>query len=194
MAAQPPWSIIGRTAKPTCLRGRLSSNVRRHTHISAVTPSQVASLEHTLGFTLPAGYCRALCEHGLPGEWTDHPEFITDGDALLAENKHFKLNPEDLSDIRRPGIVGAVKFWLLYGSSRRLIDVRRKLHKTWTQGRRFIIGNDLGEEQYFIVLDDPSLKVYRYELESQRSHVVAGSLPEWLAEVRRRQAEAESDA
>ena len=29
MAAQPPWSIIGRTAKPTCLRGRLSSNVRR---------------------------------------------------------------------------------------------------------------------------------------------------------------------
>jgi hypothetical protein len=29
LAAQPPWSIIGRTAKPACLRGRLSSNVRR---------------------------------------------------------------------------------------------------------------------------------------------------------------------
>jgi hypothetical protein len=29
LAARPPWFIIGRTAKPTCLRGRLSSNVRR---------------------------------------------------------------------------------------------------------------------------------------------------------------------
>jgi hypothetical protein len=28
---QPPWFIIGRTGKPSCLRGRLSSNVRHHT-------------------------------------------------------------------------------------------------------------------------------------------------------------------
>ncbi len=159
-----------------------------------MNPSQIASLERTLGFTLPAAYCTALSEHGLPGEWTDHPEFITDVDALLAENKHFKLNPEDLSDVRNPGIIGALKFWLLYGSGRRLIESRRKQHKTWSQGRRFIIGNDLGEEQYFIVLDDPKLKVYRYELESQRSKVVAGSLPEWVAEVKRRWADAESDA
>jgi hypothetical protein len=28
LPAQPPWVIIGRTGKPACLRGQLSSNVR----------------------------------------------------------------------------------------------------------------------------------------------------------------------
>ena len=37
MAAQPPWFIIGRTAKPTCLRGRLSSNVRPRVSLSSQT-------------------------------------------------------------------------------------------------------------------------------------------------------------
>jgi hypothetical protein len=182
---------LARASRRWC---QLSSNVRRHTHHLAVSPLQIESLERALGFALPPGYCEALSEHGLSGDWTDHPEFITDVDALLAENKHFKMIPEDLSDIRSPGLMGSLKFWLIYGSGRRLVEFRRKLHKTWVQGRRFIVGNDLGEEQYFIVLDDPDLKVHRYELESRHSKVVAISLPKWLAEVKRRQAEAESDA
>jgi hypothetical protein len=159
-----------------------------------VTSQEVDSLEQAVGFALPQAYRQALTTHDLWGDWTDHPEFITDLQTLVSENRHFKLVPEDLSDVRSPGLLGSLKFWLIYGSGRRLVEFRRRLHKTWVQGRRFIIGNDLGEEQYFVVLDDPELKVHRYELESERSKVIARSLPEWLAEVKRRQRQAESDA
>lgn len=90
-------------------------------------------------------------------------------------------------------MLGALKFFLLYGSGKRLVEHRRKWHKAWVQGKRFVIGNDLGEEQYFIVLSDPTCTVHRYELETQRSRKVAGSLTEWLAKVRRWQLEAESE-
>jgi hypothetical protein len=154
---------------------------------------EVLALESAVGVSLPAEYKRALQGHALTGEWTDHPEFITDACVLIAENAHFKMNPDDLSEVRTPGIAGAAKFWLLYGSGRRLREHRRKWHKSWTIGRRFIIGNNLGEEQYFIVLDREALCVHRYELETHRSRKVAESMEEWLAEVKRRQVEAESE-
>ncbi len=155
--------------------------------------SQIAAAEHAIGVEFPAPYRVALESHGLPGEWTEHPEFFTNPDILISENKHFKRDPQDLSDVRTPGALGALKFWLTYGSGKRLIEFRRRLHKTWVQGKRLIIGNDLGEEQYFIILDDPEVRVHRHELESRQSRVVAPSVQAWLKEVHALRA-AESDA
>ena len=159
-----------------------------------MTPSEIAGVESATGVKLPETYRRALQTHDLSGDWEDHPEFVTDPNVLITENKHFTMNPEDLSEIRSPGLVGALKFFLLYGSGKRVLATRRKWYDTWVKGKRFVIGSDLGEEQYFIVLSDPTTAVHCYELETQRSRRVASSAEDWLLEVKRRQAEAESEA
>ena len=143
-----------------------------------MSPEEIAALEQSLAITLPQAYRQSLQHHELVGDWTDHPEFITDRATLAAENKHFATKPEDLSDVRKPGLLGAIKFFLVYGSGKRLLNTRRNWFATWAKGRRFIIGNDLGEEQYYIVLTQPAPSVYRYQLENKRSRKVAESLDE----------------
>jgi hypothetical protein len=159
-----------------------------------MTRTEISSLEQELGVKLPQRYQDVLENHGLSGEWTEHPELFTDVTVLRQENRHFLQKSDDLSDVKQPGLLGAIKFFLLYGSGKRLVDYRRKVQKKWVQGKRFVVGNDLGEEQYFIVLDDPEIKVHRFDLELQRSKVVAASIEAWLIEVRRRQRESETDA
>jgi len=158
-----------------------------------MTPAEIATVESTIGVRLPEAYRLALQTHGLTGAEDDHPEFSTDPQFLIQENKHFTTDPEDLSEQRAPGVVGAIKFFLLYGSAKRLLESRRRWYKKWAKGQRFVIGCDLGEERYFIVLSEQSPKVYCYELETQRSRKIADSLPEWLVESKRRQHEAESE-
>jgi hypothetical protein len=72
---------------------------------TAVTPQQIASLEGAFGFALPGAYRDALMSNDLSGDWTDHPEFMTDVATLLSENKHFKLAPNPSLE-RRPHEAG----------------------------------------------------------------------------------------
>lgn len=111
-----------------------------------MSPAELAEIESALGVTLPQRYRTALQDHGLSADWTEHPEFITDKATLAQENRHFRMNPEDLSEVRAPGVLGSIRFYLLYGSGKRLVDSRRKWFATWAKGGRFVIGNDLGEE------------------------------------------------
>jgi hypothetical protein len=103
------------------------------------------------------------------------------------------MNPEDLSELRAPGIVGAIKFFLFYGSRRRILEKRREWFATWVKAGRFVVGSDLAEERYFIVLSEASPKVYRYELETRRASVAAESIAAWLAEVQSTQTHTESE-
>jgi SMI1 / KNR4 family (SUKH-1) len=159
-----------------------------------MSPAEIAEIESALGVTLPQRYRTALQNHGLSADWTEHPEFITDKATLAQENRHFRMNPEDLSEVRAPGVLGSIKFYLLYGSGKRLLDSRRKWFATWAKGGRFVIGNDLGEEQYYIKLSEASPTVHCYQLENKRSRKVAESLDAWLVEVKRRQVEAEAES
>ncbi len=158
-----------------------------------MTPAEIAAIETSVGVRLPESYRVALSNHGLVGADDDHPEFITDQQYLITENKHFKSNPEDISDVRAPGLFGAIKFYLLYGSGKRLKEHRRNWHKKWAIGQRFIIGNDLGEEMYYITLSESTPSVYCYDLETHRSRKIAQSIQDWLLETKRRQMEAESE-
>jgi hypothetical protein len=153
----------------------------------------VLRIESELGIQLPEPYASALVENGLHGDTDDHPEFTTDVEILLADNLHFRFDPEDLSEVRRPGIFGAVKFWLLHGSGKRLVETRRNWHRTWFGDGRIVIGCDLGEERYFIRLNEASPKVYLYEAETQRSRVVADTIGGWLARTKQIALEAESE-
>ncbi len=158
-----------------------------------MTPTEASTIESAVGVSLPEPYRLALTTHELSGEWEDHPEFITDAATLVAQNRHFKMNAEDLSEYRSVGMLGAIKFFLIYGSGKRLLATRRQWFKKWVAGRRFIIGNDLGEEQYYIVLTETEPRVYCYELESHQCRVIAPSIQQWLVEVKRRQVDAESE-
>ena len=158
-------------------------NVRFHEHL--VSPDEIKAVESAVGIELPMPYRLALESSGLLGEDDDHPQFITEAALLVSENKHFSFNPDDLADLQRPGVLGALKFFLLYGSRERFMARRRKWHEDWALGQRFIIGSDLGEEQFYIVLSEASPRVYCYELETQKSREVAPSVSDWLAEVKR---------
>jgi hypothetical protein len=158
-----------------------------------MSPTEIAEVEQVVGVRLPAPYVEALQSERFAVEQDEHPEFITDPKWLTSENKHFKMDPGNLAEIRGPGMFGALKFYLLYGSGKRLLESRRKWHTKWAKGQRFVVGSDLGEEQYFIVLSEPDPAVYCYELETQRSRKVAPSVAEWVAEARRRQQEGESE-
>jgi hypothetical protein len=138
-----------------------------------MSPAEVQRLEGSLGVSLPLAYRQALQNNQLPGRWIDHPEFITVAAMLGEENKHFRMNPEDQSELRAPGIVGAIKFFLFYGSRRRILEKRREWFATWVEAGRFVVGSDLAEERYFIVLTEAFPKVYRYELETRRASVAA---------------------
>lgn len=159
-----------------------------------MSPEDIARVETAIGLRLPAEYRHALGAPGLSGDEDDHPEFTTDAELLVRDNRHFSSDPEDLTDIRSPGLLGALKFFLFYGSVKRVLARRREWHTEWAKGQRFVIGSDLGEEQYYIVLSESSPKVYCYEIETRRSRAVAASVPEWLAEVRRMQREAQCEA
>jgi hypothetical protein len=91
------------------------------------------------------------------------------------------MNPEDLSELRAPGIVGAIKFFLFYGSRRRILEKRREWFATWVEAGRFVVGSDLAEERYFIVLTEASPKVYRYELETRRASVAGSGVNSGMA-------------
>ena len=158
-----------------------------------MTPAEIAKIEESVGVRLPEPYRVALLSPGLSGSDDDHPEFSTNLQFLITENKHFKFNPDDLSDVRVPGFLGAIKFYLLYGSGKRLLNHRRKWHQMWAKEKRFVIGNDQSEEMYYIVLSEPAPSIYCYELETRLSRKVAESVQAWLVETKRSQEEAENE-
>jgi hypothetical protein len=156
-------------------------------------PSDIALVESALGVQLPVPYREALADHGLQGETDDHLEFVTDARMLIEDNKHFKGDPEDLSEYRKPGVLGAVRFFLSFGSGKRLRKNLHEWHQIWKHGQRFLIGSDGGEESFFIVLTEANPKVYCFEYESHRAYPVAESVREWVLVAKQRQSEG-SDA
>ena len=158
-----------------------------------MTDEDIDRIEGGLRVRLGTPYRTALLQHDLEGDDSSHPEFRTDIDTLIRDNSHFIDDPEDTSRYKTPGLIGAIKFLFLYGSGKRLRNHLRKWHMTWAKGQRFLIGDDMSEERYFIVLSDAEPGVHRYSLETGRSRQVATSLTEWLAHVKRQMAEAEDD-
>ena len=155
--------------------------------------ANVAQIERELGVHLPEPYRGALEHPQLSGDDDDHPEFCLSADDLVKKNAHFKFDPEDLSDLEA-GMLGPIKRLLFSGTRASVLERRRKWHEEWAGGQRFIIGSDLGEEWYYIVLSEPNPKVYCYELESHQSREVAASIGEWIAEVNRLQEQANRES
>ena len=156
-----------------------------------MSPAEVAEVERQLGSQLPAPYAMALQTHGLAGEQDDHPEFTTSPDLLLSENEHLLVRKRASNSPQPAGPLGSIKSFLFVGSAKAQAERRQAWELAWVAGRRFVIGNDLGEERYFIVLSEVVAPVYCYQLETKQVSQVAASPPEWVAEVRRRNQETE---
>lgn len=158
-----------------------------------MSPAEIAEFEIALGWRLPSAYARALQSHGLSEEQDNHPEFITDPGLLLSENKHLSPTKPVTNAPEALGPLRAVKSFLMFGSPKAQAERRQAWELAWVTGRRFIVGSDLGEERYFIVLSEVEAPVYCYELETKQVRQVAASPEEWVAEVRRRQEESEGE-
>ena len=159
-----------------------------------MTPEDIARIEQTLAIRLPLPYREALLNHGLEGDDKDHPEFKTEVKSLLNDNVHFLKDPEDLSDIKKPGLIGAMKFAILYKFRDKILESRRKRHDYWVKGQRFLIGDDQSEERYFIILSEASPSVYGSEVETGSSWVIAHSVDAWLTEVKQLAADGEDES
>ena len=156
-----------------------------------MSPAEIALVENAVQVRLPPPYKAALESHGLMGDEDDHPEFTTNAKRLIEENQHFATSLA--GPLKPQGLLASVKAFLVYGSQRRRTERWHRWHTEWVVGQRFVIGSDLGEEKYFIVLSEHRAPVYRYELETKKAEKVAHSPAEWLAEVKRRQAETERE-
>ena len=152
-----------------------------------MSPSEITRVEAALQVHLPLPYKTALESHCLSGDEDNHPEFSTSVQRLIEDNQHFGMSSTGAP--KPSGALGALKNFLLYGSGHRREERWRRWYAEWVVGRRFIIGTDLSEERYFIVLSEQLAPVYCYQLETGRTDKVAGSPDEWLVEVKRRQIE-----
>jgi len=135
-------------------------------------------VERELGVTLPEAYCDLL---------EAPPSFIQDpgsdcylwltSESLLRENDLYRLNPEDLSDIENSSLLSRVRRYFLYGSKDKILNHRRHQISLWVEPKRFKIGSDGGECEYFIHLDDKICAVWEFDMEtnnmSQRWHSLA---------------------
>jgi hypothetical protein len=127
-------------------------------------------VERELGIILPDLYKNIL----------DNPPFsryeessiyylITDPQRLIEINKAYKMNPDDLSDIDDGRFFGRLKRVLFQGSKKRILAQRKKHYKDWVETKKFVIGNDGGEEIFYIYLDKPKCPVYVHEIETGNS-------------------------
>jgi hypothetical protein len=129
-------------------------------------PSNSQEVQQALRLTLPDAYCTLLdCP----------PAFISDEglscylwshSTVVRENRAYVLNPEDISDIEGSTLVSKLKRLLVHGSKAKIVAYRKKYRQRWVEPRRFMIGNDGGEDIFFIQLDDPNCAVWAYDLET----------------------------
>ena len=152
-----------------------------------MSPSEIARVEAALQIHLPLPYRTALETRCLSGDENNHPEFSTSVQRLIEDNHHFGMS--STGPPKPSGALGVLKNFLLYGSGRRREERWQRWYAEWVLGQRFIIGTDLSEERYLIVLSEQLAPVYCYQLETGQTKTVAGSPDEWLVEVKRRQIE-----
>ncbi len=94
--------------------------------------------------------------------------FIIDPKVLIENNCSFEMTAEEAANIEDEGFLGNIKRFLLYGAKNKIIERRKAYHKEWAGQSRFIIGNDGGEEYYYICINNLSCQVFTYELETKK--------------------------
>lgn len=127
-------------------------------------------IENELGITLPDLY-KNILDNPPFSKYEDSSIYylITDPQRLIELNKGYKINPDDLSDIDDGSLFGRLKRIMLHGSKKRIVAQRKKHHKEWVEPQKFVIGDDGGEELFYIYLNKPKCPVYAYELETGNS-------------------------
>jgi len=153
----------------------------------------IGRIERALRVQLPEAYRAALFEHGLAGDDSARPQFRTDAAALIEDNHHFTVEQKRLSVVRKPGLLGAIKFVARHGPAKRFRRRRSKMYEHWTNDQRFFIGDDARGERYFIVLSETTPAVYGLERDIERTRVVAQSIDAWLASVKQMKSEVASE-
>lgn len=115
-------------------------------------------------------------------QWNAWSSFLRNGWPILQRNRWpdrsgirielnnaYQINPDDLSDIDDGSFFGRLKRIVFYGSKKRIVAQRKRHHREWVEPKKFVIGDDGGEEIFYIYLNKPQCPVYAYELETGNS-------------------------
>ncbi len=143
--------------------------------------STSGEIENALGIILPDAYKKLLDSPPyLKNKEYFNFYFLTDVEQLIHDNRAYKMIPDDLSEIDDGSLLGGLKRVMLYGSKRKIIEHRLNYIKEWADQKKFVIGNDGGEEIYFIYLDKPECPVLVYEIETKKSYQKCMSITEYI--------------
>jgi anthranilate/para-aminobenzoate synthase component I len=157
-----------------------------------MTTADIQRIEQSLQIELPSSYKQALLEQYPWSVLEEQMYFAQETDYLIETNTHLLDPPPPQSPSIENTFLGSAKhFWRSISGAVRREHSAREWYEEWVTGRRFYIGSDYGEEEYFIVLTEtnPAVYCYYYELKSNDCRVIAASIPEWIVEVKRRYSE-----
>jgi hypothetical protein len=147
-----------------------------------MTEASITHVEDTLGVKLPRAYRAALVRSD-PSDVEEASELSRSTEYLIERNRHFTLDPADLSELTQ-SLFTRIRFRLLPRSRTSAIRARVRYKTEWADTGRFVIGDDLSELVYFIYLNDDTAAVHEFCLEDARSRIVAASMEEWVAKIR----------
>jgi hypothetical protein len=138
--------------------------------VSPVNSSTSTVIESELGIILPDLYKNILDNPHSPKNADSSIYYLTtDSQRLIELNKAYKIQPDDLSDIDDGSFFGRLKRIMVHGSKKRIIAQRERHHREWVEPKKFVIGDDGGEEIFYIYLNKPQCPVYVYEPETGNS-------------------------
>jgi hypothetical protein len=142
-------------------------------------------IEDALGIKLPIWYSELINK---PSEFESNSTLElylrASPNWLIENNKGYIVNINDISDLDDGSLFGSIRRYLLYGSKEKIIKHRKKYYDNWVKDKRFIIGSDGGEEDYFIKLTDTDSLVYVFDLETHKSKLKFKSINEYLEHAR----------
>jgi hypothetical protein len=138
--------------------------------VNPVNASPSTVIESELGILLPDLYKNILDNpHSQKNADSSIYYLTTDPQQLIELNKAYKMKADDLSDIDDGSFFGRLKRIMLHGSKKRIVAQRKKHYREWVEPQKFVIGDDGGEELFYIYLNKPKCPVYAYELETGNS-------------------------
>lgn len=138
-------------------------------------------IENNLGIALPEKYKSYLdSPPDIQNEYIYQFYFLIDPKQIIEDNRAYKMDIYDLSDIDNGTFLGSLKRFLFYGTKDKIIKHRKKHVKEWVEPGKFVIGSDGGEEMFFIYLNNPECPVFVYELETKESYKKYNSITEYF--------------
>ena len=140
-------------------------------------PKPSTQIESKLGIFLPKQY----------KELIDNPPQISSDnfycpERVIESNSAYSWNLEDPLLFKEDNIFKKITRRLLEGTPSEILERKKEWVSLWVDTKRFVIGSDGGEEEYYIYLDDERCKVFGHDIEMNKHVIKYSSLEKFVKE------------